>query len=387
MNRRELLKATAAAAAATAVAAIPTAGAKALSTNAEHKKYRKIDAFSHIAFPKLLDYLESKSKREHVFRKLFSNTPTLVNPSKRIELMDRHEIQASVLVPLPWLETVPEVHSDPAFARIASRLCNDALARLCQSYPERFYGVAVLPTTNEEVMLEEFDRAVKELGLAGVYIVTGPTVKRPDHPDFRQLYKAAAGMDVPVWIHPSRPKNFPDYPDEAVSKFQIWQGFSWLLDSTAAMVRIVFDGVFDRHPNLKIVIHHHGALIPLFADRLIEGINYFEMASGEKIETQIEKPYIRHFKKFYCDTAAQGYNQRLIQSAYDFFGSQRLLFGTDAPMDSTAGETFISGAVKSVEALAVSDEHKKQIFHNNITGLLRLKRQSLKIRDGSGNGL
>lgn len=380
MHRRELLKNTAVAAALGSLAGMhDSAIASGLNTdlNVSNAKLvrsmKKIDMYSHFSFVKLLDYLEEHNQhRPHVFRRLFANTPALTDVRARLKLMDQFGFQRHVLVPLPWLETVPAVHANPETAREASVLCNDMMAHVCEQYPERFSGVSLVPNTTTSIMIEEFTRSVKQLKLAGGMIAVGPTAKRPDHPDYDKLYKAAEQMDVPIWLHPSRPKNYPDYSDEPISKYQIWQAFSWLLDSTAAMVRIVFDGTFERYPNLKLVIHHHGALIPLFANRLTYGLDYFESASGAHVDTEISKPYIEHFKKFYCDTATQGFDPLVLQGAFNFFGAEHMLFGSDAPMDATAGEIFISGAVESLSGLNMSASDYRMVLFQNAERLLKL---------------
>ena len=204
-------------------------------------------------------------------------------------------------------------------------------------------------------------------------VAFGPTVKRPDHGDYEKLWGAAVRMDVPIWMHPSRPPVYPDYIDEHVSKYQVWQTLSWLMDSSTAMVRIVFAGVFDRYPDLKLVVHHHGALVPLFAKRMQYGWDYFEESTGKKQVTSISRPYIDHFRKFYCDTATQGHEPALLEMAYRFFGSDRILFGSDAPMDAAGGRAFTLDAASSVEAMAIPEENKQHIYRDNALKLLKLK--------------
>lgn len=236
---------------------------------------------------------------------------------------------------------------------------------------DRFVGVALLPTTNSEVMIAEFERSIRILKLAGGFFVVGPTVKPPDHPDYEPLFRKAVELDVPLWIHPSRPPIYPDYIGEKVSQYHVWQTLSWLLDSSTAMVRLVFSGVFERYPDLKLIIHHHGALIPLFDERMQYGWDNFEQKTGEKERTTIPRPYIHHFKKFYCDTATQGYKPLLLKMACDFFGPDHILFGSDAPMDATNGRAFTMDARKSVEEMGLNKENRQKIFSKNFMRLLR----------------
>ncbi len=335
------------------------------------KEYR-IDSYCHFSMMSVIDFLEKASNgRPHIFRSLFANTPTLLDVDKRLALMDACGIDLSVLVPLPWLETTPSVHGNPKLCAQAARLFNEELAIIVNRRPDRFVGVALLPTTDPEVMLTEFERAVRTLKLVGGFFVVGPTVKQPDHPHYEHLYKKAVELDVPLWIHPSRPPDYPDYVGEKSSQFQVWQTLSWLLDSSTAMVRLVFSGIYERHPNLKLIIHHHGALIPLFAKRMQYGWEYFEQSTGNKQPTPISRPYIDHFKKFYCDTATQGHEPLILKMTYNFLGPDHILFGSDAPMDATGGRAFTVDAKRSVEDMGLTKADRRKIFSSNILQLLK----------------
>ena len=352
------------------MSASPARGQQRKEATSE-KEYR-IDSYCHFSIMSVIDFLEKASKSyPHIFRSLFANTPALINIEKRLALMDECGIDLSILVPLPWLETTPTVHADSKLCAEAARLFNDELATIVNKRPDRFMGVALLPTTDPEVMLEEFERAVRKLKLVGGFFVVGPTVKPPDHPHYEILYKKAVELNVPLWIHPSRPPEYPDYVGEKISQYQVWQTLSWLLDSSTAMVRLVFSGVYERYPDLKLIIHHHGALIPLFAKRMQYGWDYFEQNTGKKQPTTISRPYIDHFKKFYCDTATQGHEPLILKMAYDFFGSDHILFGSDGPMDATGGRAFTLDARKSVEDIGLSKADREKIFSQNILRLLK----------------
>lgn len=374
MNRRDFLKWTAAAwsAAASLTAARPAAAARK-GAPAAGSGPERIDFYCHFSAMEVIDYLEEAGgPKPHLFRRLFANTPTLIDPEKRLRLMDEFGIARSVLVPLPWLESAPPVFADPAKCREAARRMNDRLAALAAKRPDRFTAVALLPAANAELLVAEFDRALGELKMAGGLLVVGPTVKPPDHPDYAALYAAAEKRDAPLWIHPSRPPAYPDYVGEQESRYQVWQTLSWLEDSSAAMVRIVFAGVFDRHPRLKLVIHHHGALVPLFAPRMQYGWDYFEQNTGVRQSETLARPYIDHFRKFYCDTATQGVAPKLLEVAVEFFGAERVLFGSDAPMDASAGRSFTADAIASVARMAVPAADKQKIWGANARRLLKL---------------
>lgn len=338
------------------------------------RKYtgKKIDAFTHFAFPSVLQLLEKSTGRPHPFSRLFDNTKCLIDPKARLGLMDKLGDDRHVLVPLPELGMTPEVEGDPQLCAEVARVCNDEMANLVAKYPDRFTGIAMVPTANAEVMVTELERAAGKLGLRGG--VVGTAVEQripPDDPEFEPLYAKAAQLGVPLYLHPGHSPKFPDYTlEKGGSKYQYYQLFSWLNDSTLAMMRIVFSGVFERHPDLKIVIHHHGAMIPYFSGRLDSGLPFFMKMDGKSYGTAIKPPYADSFKKFYVDTATQSYNPGALQVAVDYFGAERVMFGTDAPMDAEQGVVNSTGADRSIADLKITDEQRKQIYYTNAERIL-----------------
>lgn len=309
----------------------------------------RIDAYTHFSSSKFLAFTDLQGARTWPALAVYTHLPPLFDVDERPNLIDQNEIALHVLVPVPWLELFPGIANDHRLAAQAAHLMNDELAAFIARKPGRFRGVALLPTVDPEAMLVEFHRAVKELGFIGTYLPVGPSAKRVDHPDFEALYKAIVDLDVALWLHPSRPP-VPEYADEKASRFFEWQIEGWLSDTSSAMFRIVFAGVFDRYPDIRIVTHHAGGMLPTSAKRADAMWSLFEFA-GAVLPTTISKPYINHFKKFYCDTAAFGYAPKVIELAIDFFGPERVLFGTDAPFDATAGRYFTQETLRSVEAV------------------------------------
>jgi predicted TIM-barrel fold metal-dependent hydrolase len=191
-----------------------------------------------------------------------------------------------------------------------------------------------------------------------------------DHPDYEALYKALVELDVTLWLHPSRPP-LPDYPDEKVSEFQVWQTIGWPFDTTTAMHRIVFSGVFERYPALRIVTHHHGGFLPYYAGRMVGAWAAFE-ETGDAFSTKVRKPYIDHFKKFYCDTACNEVVPKVLEMALDFFGPERVLFGSDAPFGAAAGQRFTSEVLSSIDAMAISDNLRNALLSGNARQMLKI---------------
>jgi predicted TIM-barrel fold metal-dependent hydrolase len=333
---------------------------------------KRIDAHTHFTPVKFLSFMEKAEGRPFALTPNLISRPPLIDVKPRIELLDRYEIDMHVLVPIPWIDGFPKVYNDPALAAEAARLMNDELAAVVATYPTRFRGVAILPTVNPDVMLAELNRTIKELGFIGAYLAVGPTAKRLDHPDFEHLYKALVDLDVTLWLHPSRPPTIPDYVDEKLSQYYDWQLIGWPHDSTSAMFRVVFAGVYDRYPSLRIVIHHHGAFVPLLAGRLINVWPGIESV-GLPMPTKVKKPYVDHFRNFYCDTACSGFVPKALELAVDFFGPERVLFGSDVPFDVEDGRIFTVETLRSIDAMAVSAETRTSILSGNAERIFKLK--------------
>ena len=118
-------------------------------------------------------------------------------------------------------------------------------------------------------------------------------------------------------------------------------------------------------------MHHHGAFIPLLEARLANALPALEPVELP-MPTKISKPYVDHFRKFYCDTAASGFAPKVLELAVDFFGSDRVLFGSDAPFDVQDGSIFISETLRSIEAMDVSPDTRAAILANNAKRILKI---------------
>jgi len=328
---------------------------------------RRIDAYSHISSTKFLDALEKQEGRAPAINAAIRLKPSLTDLKARIDLLDRNEIDIHVMVPVPWLEAFPRVASDRSLAPQMARLMNDELAAFIANAPKRFRGVALLPSVDPEAMVAELHRAVKELGFLGAFVPVGPTAKRMDHPDFEHLYKAIVELDATLWLHPSRPP-LADYADETRSKYGEWIALGWPYDTTTAMYRIVYSGVFDRYPAIRIVAHHHGGLAPYYAARIqSSGADDKDAGAAGKAA-----PNVEHFKKFYCDTACNEFAPKVLELAMNFFGPERMLFGSDAPFGADDGQRFTTEVLRSIDAMQISPEIRGAILSGSA-------RQRLKI--------
>jgi predicted TIM-barrel fold metal-dependent hydrolase len=249
LDRRALL--AAAGSAVVAGLGTPVPGAAQAATAARAASGR-IDAHTHFSSLRFLDALEKRDGKPFVLSGMYRSKPALTDAKARLAILDHNEIDIHVLVPVPWLEAFPRIANDRALAPQFARIINDEIAAVVAAQPKRFKGVALLPSVDPDAMVAEFHRAVKELGFVGAYMPVGPTAKRIDHPDYEALYRTIVELESMLWLHPSRPP-LPDYVDEKISMYQEWQQIGWPHDTTSAMYRIVFSGVFERYPGIRII--------------------------------------------------------------------------------------------------------------------------------------
>ncbi len=227
----------------------------------------KIDGYAHISPPRYTEAL--RNEFPGFYGQILGITPPLFDMEARFRVMDAFAPIAQVLTvgPVPPLEHF----ADPKRAVELARLANDEMAELVAKYPDRFVAaIALLPMNDVEAALDEADRAVEELGFKGIYVHSNINGKPLDAPEFLPFFEKMAAYDLPIYIHPWRGNDFPEYPVEDESKYAIASTFGWPYETTAAMTRIVFSGLFERFPNLKIVTHHGGGMVSFYEQRIVQ---------------------------------------------------------------------------------------------------------------------
>jgi predicted TIM-barrel fold metal-dependent hydrolase len=328
----------------------------------------KIDIFPHILPVKYKEAFQKVNKSE-VFIKMHNIIPTLSDLDYRFRIMDEYDHLMQVLT----LSSPPvENFADPKQSASLSKLANDEMAELVVKYPDRFAAaVACLPMNDMNAALDEVDRAINDLHFRGVQIFTPISDKPLDSAEFLPLYEKMSQYDLPIWIHPQREMDYPDYRTEKTSKYAVHSMLGWVYETSSAMVRLVLSGILEKYANLKFIVHHGGAMIPFLNRRVASFIDFSATRLENRILEHISGPPIDYFKMFYADTAIYG-NTAGLMCSYDFFGAQHLLFGTDMPYDSQFGLTFTGETIKSIEQMTISDAEKKMIFEDNARGLLHL---------------
>ena len=281
---------------------------------------------------------------------------TLTPPMNRVELrledMARAGIDRQVLS-----LSIPSVDAfSPEEGIVFSQMINQDLSHVTARYPDRFVFFATTPLKAREGAMVELDRAVKELGAKGVIIGSNIDGRPLDSPEFRPFFKEVAELDIPIFVHPMTPAG-----NESMNDYRLAPMIGFEMDLCLAVVRIVMGGILKDFPDLKIIVAHLGGAIPYLVER-IENCFWAYPECRVKIKDS-PKNYLR---KMYLDTVS--FQTSALMCAYDFWGAEHLILGSDYP--HVIGD--IDRSVSSIQKLSLSDEEKERIFGGNLKKLLKL---------------
>jgi predicted TIM-barrel fold metal-dependent hydrolase len=330
-----------------------------------------IDVFNHFMPKAYLDRLGDLIPGHPVLT-AFPRLKTLWDVDARCALIDEFGEMQHVL---SLANPPPELIGPPDRTPDLVRMANDALAEVCRRHPDHFPTfIASLPMNNVEASVREAERAVKELGARGVQVFTNVAGEPLSDQKFRPVYQCMAAHDLAVWVHPMRTAQFSDYAGEKESQNEIWFSFGWPYETTAAMTRLIYSGIFDELPDLKIVSHHMGGMIPFFSGKIKLGFRQIFFGGPERNpsaeDAKLKKQPIDYYKMLYADTALGEIAPT--RCGHAFFGTGKCVFATDAPFDFEQGRGLIRNTIAAVNALEISQAEKDAIFVGNAKKLLKL---------------
>ncbi|HVD00572.1 MAG TPA: amidohydrolase family protein [Candidatus Dormibacteraeota bacterium] len=326
---------------------------------------RRVDAFSHVLpagyRSRLERHLESSLGADQLryYREgVFDFDPTLTDLEARRRALEPFGDLAQVLVlAVPPLEEVGPPTVSASFARLA----NEEMADLVRRHPDCFAGfAAALPLNDVEASLEEMERATGDLGALGFQLFTNVNGLPLDDPRFDPLLGAAERLDRALWLHPTRNAAWPDYPAEKRSDYGLWWSLGWPYETAAALSRLVYSGRMEAHPNLKLIAHHGGGMVPHFPSRLAMGPGARQVAGG------LPRPPLEYFRRFYADTALFGASNA-VRCVLEFFGPDHVLFGTDMPLGPPSAT---ADTIADLESLGLPEAELALVFSGNAARVL-----------------
>lgn len=242
---------------------------------------------------------------------------------------------------------------------------NDFLAEVCRKYPDRFSGFIHVPLDNVSHAIDELQRAMNAQGMVGVSLRSHLGGKMLDSPELMPFYEEANKLGLTILIHPVLPIGFENIPQYQQFSPDLYRFIGFLFDTTMAVSRMAYQGIFERYENLNLIVSHLGGMLP-FVYPSVDIM--WERMRRDNLETP-PKPPSEYFKRFYADTA-RPLTAATLHCALALFGEDHILFGSDMPhwMEVQAPKRIIS----TIEALDLPVPTKEKIFSGNAKRLLKL---------------
>jgi len=269
----------------------------------------------------------------------------------RLAELDRFGIDAQVVT-----MTTPGVHIEEASRGIEmARASNEGFAEMAKKSGGRYAPLAALPLQAPKAAADELIHAVTKLGLKGGTLFTNVCGKPLDLPEFRPVFEAAASLGVPLFIHPTTP-----VPAQMFLDFRLAATVGFTTDTTVTFARLIFSGLLDEIPGLKLVASHLGGTLPFLAERLDRGFEAYP---------ECKKPKKRpsdYLKGIFYDCVL--FDPRTVEFAIDTMGVTQFMVGSDYPHQIGSLEK----AVKVVAGLDLRDAEKELVFGKNAQKLFGL---------------
>ncbi len=327
-----------------------------------------IDIYTHILPTAFYERMTSIAPKLENLGKRMRAVTKLHDLDERFTEMDAYgDYRQLISLPNPPIEdfTTPEQGIDLA------RVANDAMAELVERHPNRFAGfAAALAMHDMDASMTELHRAIGQLGARGVQIFTNVAGRPLDAPEYMAVFDAMAEYDLPIWLHPVRTADVTDYEAEPKSRYELWWAFGWPYDTSVAMTRLVFAGLFDRHPGIKIITHHLGGMIPYFEGRVDGGLQVLGARTTDEdystVLSSLKKPHSEYFKMFYGDTAMFGAHIGT-RCGIEYFGADHVVFASDAPVGGPTQNAF-----QAIDRLELDDAVRNRICFENAERLMKI---------------
>jgi len=317
-----------------------------------------IDGFSHILPKPFITELSLFHPTDELRQS--GSLTHLSEIEDRIRVLDKYRIDKQILTiarPSIWTNMAKDI------ALKMTRVANDTLCEITQKYSDRFIPVGTLPIPSEEFM-GEFDRCMEDLHMAGIQIFSNVGGRALDDMAFRPFFAKAHRTRTPIWIH-------PQLRSEWSPEFVLDRIFGWLFDTSLALSRLVFSGIMEDYPDLTIITHHMGAMIPFFSERIRSFYEAREMFPRAKFR-HLSKDPLEYFKRFYADSILNG-SVSAFECGYRFFGPEHIIFATDYPFGPRQGEDWVEEAIHQIRITDLPQVEKDQILGGTLQGILEIR--------------
>lgn len=332
-----------------------------------HRTAFTADIHCHIATPECVPLVKDLFTPQHdpfslfaspetqeINQRLFSTlAPKLTSPQERLKDMDKMGIDVQVISPSP---TQYYYWTNSELGLRLARMQNDRIAEIVRTYPTRFAGMGTLPLQDVAQAIPELDRLVRDLGLHAVEISTNVNGIDFDDPRFEPFFAKAEELAVLLFMHPI---GFTDAG--RFREYYLTNVIGQPLESTVAVSRLIFSGVLERHPHLRLCVAHGGGYLPYYAGRMDHAY-----AVRPECQREISQPPSAYLRQLYYDTVV--YTGETLVSLVKRVGSEHVLLGTDYPFDM--GDADPVGHINGVRSFSRTD--KENLWGGNAKRLLGL---------------
>lgn len=314
---------------------------------------KKIGLEEHFIIPELVPHLEDTY--QNINKSLASRAVPRLQQlgDERIAAMDEAGLDLAVLsIAGPGVQIEPDAGKAIRFARKA----NEVLAEAMQKQPKRYGGLAHLAMQDPSEAARELERCIKELKMQGA-MINGQTLGLYlDNPCYDEFWSVAAALKAPVYLHPGNPVQMPISYEGAKALYGPFWG--WMAETGSHVLRMLVNGVFDRHPDARIILGHMGETLPFLMWRFDSRLPTAYM----NVELKHEPThYIR--KNITCTTSGVC-DDVALRCALDNLGEDSVMFSADYPFES------LKDACEWIDAADVGAERREKIAHKNAEAIL-----------------
>jgi predicted TIM-barrel fold metal-dependent hydrolase len=291
--------------------------------------------------------------------------PIFSDVKGRVAQLDRHGYDYQIVTP-QWSFDANLCPGDDIRAAYTMAL-NDNMARMQEESNGRLLCIGNVALEDyEKSGRKEAERVVKTLGMKGIFLCTHVRGKPIDSPEFEAFWAHAQEMDIPVVIHPAMAISAVSRPYEG--RYDLMRAFGWPYETILCLAGLVFSGIIERYPKIKISTHHLGGGLPFIFGRIYEHYNEDPV---ERIGRRLPQDMKDLFRTFYYDTAV-GTHSPAVKCTYEAFGIDRMIFATDAPFGPGRGDYRMENYPKMVRAVGLSEAENKKIFEDNPRKLFKI---------------
>ena len=282
--------------------------------------------------------------------RFFGVTAAMTNVAQRLEDMDRVGIDVEVVS----LSTPNVFFTDAAHQPAVARMINDSYAELIAAYPQRFKGFASIPMDAPDAALNELHRAIDELKLNGVILLSNIRGKALTSPEYRPFFAEANRMKLCIFLHPMIPAQ-----SDAFREYVLGPIIGFPFDTSLAVARMCYDGMFADFPDIRWIVGHLGGAVPYLMERMDNGYRDFP-----ECRAKIDQLPSFYLKRLYYDTVS--FSPHTLLMVRNMVGADHMVMGSDYP--HLLGS--IDRAVSSIESLEIGEAEKELIFSGAALNLL-----------------